>query len=175
MKKTLNLLLFFATIGLITIAITSCSDNGIVPTSSPKGGNGNQQSGDLFQEEDTLQVSYSLNKTEWKLVAFVDVANNTTKIPEHLDSFDVNYTLSFGIIEFKGISYLNGFWGNYTADYNDCSISITNFNLTYIYEFYDAKLYWDAVSIAETFTLTVDTLKLFYNNGDNYLLFSKIE
>ena len=177
MKNNFIIILLLATIGMITIAITGCSDDGITTTPLPleNGSENTQNSGDVLQDNDTLQENYSLDGTKWRLAKFVNTVYDAEKIPENLYDFEEHYTLSFDANKFNGISYFNGFWGDYTADYSDCSIDITNFSLTYIYEFYDGRLYWDAVSAAKSFTITANTLKLFYNDNNNYLLFNKIE
>ena len=82
-----------------------------------------------------------LKNTEWKLINFVDVTNNTKKTPEP-DS-EKCYILKF--LE-KGdsltaVSSTNNFIGTYTIDTQTHYILITNFCGTKIKELYDGILY----------------------------------
>ena len=114
-----------------------------------------------------------LKNTEWKLINFVDVGNNTKKTPEP-DS-EKCYTLKF--LE-KGdsltaVSSTNNFIGTYTIDTQTHYILITNFCGTKIKELYDGILYVKSLIIVNKYTIDKDILKLYYNDNKNYLEFKR--
>ena len=114
-----------------------------------------------------------LKNTEWKLINFVDVGNNTKKTPEP-DS-EKCYTLKF--LE-KGdslttTSSTNNFIGTYTIDTQTHYILITNFCGTKIKELYDGILYVKSLIIVNKYTIDKDILKLYYNDNKNYLEFKR--
>ena len=114
-----------------------------------------------------------LKNTEWKLINFVDVANNTKKTPEP-DS-EKCYTLKF--LE-KGdslttTSSTNNFIGTYTIDIKTSSISITSLGGTKINEIYDGILYIESLIKVNKYTIDKDILKLYYNDNKNYLEFKR--
>ena len=114
-----------------------------------------------------------LKNTEWKLINFVDVANNTKKTPEP-DS-EKCYILKF--LE-KGdsltaVSSTNNFIGTYTIDNQTHYILITNFCGTKIKELYDGILYVKSLITVNKYTIDKDILKLYYNDNKNYLEFKR--
>jgi len=114
-----------------------------------------------------------LKNTEWKLINFVDVANNTKKTPEP-DS-EKCYTLKF--LE-KGdslttTSSTNNFIGTYTIDIKTSSISITSLGGTKINEIYDGILYVESLIKVNKYTIDKNILKLYYNDNKNYLEFKR--
>ena len=114
-----------------------------------------------------------LKNTEWKLINFVDVTNNTKKTPEP-DS-EKCYILKF--LE-KGdsltaVSSTNNFIGTYTIDTQIHYILITNFCGTKIKELYDGILYVKSLIIVNKYTIDKDILKLYYNDNKNYLEFKR--
>ena len=114
-----------------------------------------------------------LKNTEWKLINFVDVANNTKKTPEP-DS-EKCYILKF--LE-KGdsltaVSSTNNFIGTYTIDTQTHYILITNFCGTKIKELYDDILYVKSLITVNKYTIDKDILKLYYNDNKNYLEFKR--
>ena len=114
-----------------------------------------------------------LKNTEWKLINFVDVANNTKKTPEP-DS-EKCYILKF--LE-KGdsltaVSSTNNFIGTYTIDTQTHYILITNFCGTKIKELYDGILYVKSLITVHKYTIDKDILKLYYNDNKNYLEFKR--
>ena len=114
-----------------------------------------------------------LKNTEWKLINFVDVTNNTKKTPEP-DS-EKCYILKF--LE-KGdsltaVSSTNNFIGTYTIDTQTHYILITNFCGTKIKELYDGILYVKSLIIVNKYTIDKDILKLYYNDNKNYLEFKR--
>ena len=114
-----------------------------------------------------------LKNTEWKLINFVDVTNNTKKTPEP-DS-EKCYILKF--LE-KGdsltaVSSTNNFIGTYTIDTQTHYILITNFCGTKIKELYDGILYVKSLITVNKYTIDKDILKLYYNDNKNYLEFKR--
>ena len=98
-----------------------------------------------------------LKNTEWKLINFVNVGNNTKKTPEP-DS-EKCYTLKF--LE-------NGDSLTTTS-----SISITSLGGTKINEIYDGILYVESLIKVNKYTIDKDVLKLYYNDNKNYLEFKR--
>ena len=114
-----------------------------------------------------------LKNTEWKLINFVNVGNNTKKTPEP-DS-EKCYILKF--LE-KGdsltaVSSTNNFIGTYTIDTQTHYILITNFCGTKIKELYDGILYVKSLITVNKYTIDKDILKLYYNDNKNYLEFKR--
>ena len=114
-----------------------------------------------------------LKNTEWKLINFVDVGNNTKKTPEP-DS-EKCYTLKFLEKEdsLTAVSSTNNFIGTYTIDTQTHYILITNFCGTKIKELYDGILYVKSLIIVNKYTIDKDILKLYYNDNKNYLEFKR--
>ena len=114
-----------------------------------------------------------LKNTEWKLINFVDVGNNTKKTPEP-DS-EKCYTLKFlkKGDSLTAVSSTNNFIGTYTIDTQTHYILITNFCGTKIKELYDGILYVKSLIIVNKYTIDKDILKLYYNDNKNYLEFKR--
>ena len=114
-----------------------------------------------------------LKNTEWELVNFVDVANNTNKTPE--PNSEMCYILKF--LEtgdsLTAVSSTNNFIGTYTIDTQTHYILITNFCGTKIKELYDGILYVKSLIIVNKYTIDKDILKLYYNDNKNYLEFKR--
>ena len=125
------------------------------------------------KNENEKENKNPLKNTEWKLINFVDVANNTKKTPEP-DS-EKCYILKF--LE-KGdsltaVSSTNNFIGTYTIDTQTHYILITNFCGTKIKELYDGILYVKSLITVNKYTIDKDILKLYYNDNKNYLEFKR--
>ena len=114
-----------------------------------------------------------LKNTEWKLVNFVDVANNTNKIPE--PNSEMCYILKFlkTADSLTAVSSTNNFIGTYTIDIKTSSISITSLGGTKINEIYDGILYIESLIKVNKYTIDKDILKLYYNDNKNYLEFKR--
>ena len=114
-----------------------------------------------------------LKNTEWKLVNFVDVANNTNKIPE--PNSEMCYILKFleTADSLTAVSSTNNFIGTYTIDIKTSSISITSLGGTKINEIYDGILYVESLIKVNKYTIDKDILKLYYNDNKNYLEFKR--
>ena len=115
----------------------------------------------------------SLKNTEWKLINFVDVGNNTKKTPEP-DS-EKCYILKFleNGDSLTTTSSTNNFIGTYTIDIKTSSISITSLGGTKINEIYDGILYVESLIKVNKYTIDKDILKLYYNDNKNYLEFKR--
>ena len=113
-----------------------------------------------------------LKNTEWKLINFVDVGNNTKKTPEP-DS-EKCYTLKFleNGDSLTAVSSTNNFIGTYTIDIKTSSISIT-MGGTKINEIGDGISYVKSLNTVEKYMIDNNILKLYYNDNKNYLEFKR--
>jgi len=113
-----------------------------------------------------------LKNTEWKLVNFVDVANNTNKTPE--PNSEMCYILKF--LEtgdsLTAVSSTNNFIGTYTIDIKTSSISIA-MGGTKINEIGDGVSYVKSLNTVEKYMIDNNILKLYYNDNKNYLEFKR--
>ena len=113
-----------------------------------------------------------LKNTEWKLVNFVDVANNTNKTPE--PNSEMCYILKF--LEtgdsLTAVSSTNNFIGTYTIDIKTSSISIA-MGGTKINEIGDGISYVKSLNTVEKYMIDNNILKLYYNDNKNYLEFKR--
>ena len=114
-----------------------------------------------------------LKNTEWKLVNFVDVANNTNKIPE--PNSEMCYILKFleTADSLTAVSSTNNFIGTYTIDIKTSSISITSLGGTKINEIHDGILYVESLIKVNKYAINKDVLKLYYNDSKNCLEFKR--
>ena len=114
-----------------------------------------------------------LKNTEWKLVNFVDVANNTNKIPE--PNSEMCYILKFleTADSLTAVSSTNNFIGTYTIDIKTSSISITRLVGTEINEIGDGVSYVKSLNAVDKYTIDNNILKLYYNDSKNCLEFKR--
>ena len=114
-----------------------------------------------------------LKNTEWKLVNFVDVANNTNKIPE--PNSEMCYILKFleTADSLTAVSSTNNFIGTYTIDIKTSSISITRLIGTKINEIGDGVSFVKSLNTVDKYTIDNNILKLYYNDNKNYLEFKR--
>jgi len=114
-----------------------------------------------------------LKNTEWKLVNFVDVANNTNKIPE--PNSEMCYILKFleTADSLIAVSSTNNFIGTYTIDIKTSSISITRLVGTEINEIGDGVSYVKSLNAVDKYTIDNNILKLYYNDSKNCLEFKR--
>lgn len=113
-----------------------------------------------------------LKGTKWKLVGFVAAA--TGKVKEAEPASEKCYLLTFnenGI--FTGVSSTNQLMGTYVLDNEASGIHITNIGGTEINELFDGKLYVERLAAIQSFAITKNSLKLYYNVQKDYLLFNK--
>lgn len=108
----------------------------------------------------------------WKLVAFGRTANSSERSPETLDfqqptAFMIEFTADFKLIIASSTNRLSGY---FIANGNDLRITCTGG--TKVNEMPDGHKYLDALDRTERFELTTDgRLKIYYNEGLDYLLF----
>ena len=114
-----------------------------------------------------------LKNTEWKLVNFVDVANNTQKTPE--PDNEKCYVLKFleTADSLTAVSSTNNFIGTYTIDIKTSSISIASLRGTEINEIGDGVSYVKSLNIVDKYTIDNNILKLYYDDSKNYLEFKR--
>ena len=114
-----------------------------------------------------------LKNTEWKLVNFVDVANNTNKIPE--PNSEMCYILKF--LEtgdsLTAVSSTNNFIGTYTIDIKTSSISITSLVGTKINEIGDGVSFVKSLNTVDKYMIDNNILKLYYDDNKNCLEFKR--
>ena len=132
---------------------------------------------DKSEEKDLL-----LNSA-WKLVGFVDVETEKMKEAEPTDEWcfilrfkEGNFTPELsnsleGGKKLSGSSSTNSFEGAYEIDESKNSINISIGLMTQVNEYLDGELYMKSLKNTDFFSLEEDELKLYYNNGQNYLLF----
>jgi len=144
---------------------------------------------DFLVEEPPLKT---LVGTEWKLVAFVDVENNTSRPPIYGQHpyIDDCYTIYFDSVGsepywhcdyptfFTGFADHNDILaGCYFANYADLTFQVNKPIMTTAVGTNvenDEKNFLAGLRDSEEFELTTKHLKLFYNNKKNYLLFNRI-
>jgi hypothetical protein len=114
-----------------------------------------------------------LKNTEWKLVNFVDVANNTNKIPE--PNSEMCYILKFleTADSLTAVSSTNNFIGTYTIDIKTSSISIASLRGTEINEIGDGVSYVKSLNTVDKYMIDNNILKLYYNDSKNCLEFKR--
>ena len=114
-----------------------------------------------------------LKNTEWKLVNFVDVANNTNKIPE--PNSEMCYILKFleTADSLTAVSSTNNFIGTYTIDIKTSSISITRLVGTEINEIGDGVSYVKSLNTVDKYMIDNNILKLYYDDNKNCLEFKR--
>ena len=114
-----------------------------------------------------------LKNTEWKLVNFVDVANNTNKIPE--PNSEMCYILKF--LEtgdsLTAVSSTNNFIGTYTIDIKTSSISIASLRGTEINEIGDGVSFVKSLNTVDKYMIDNNILKLYYDDNKNCLEFKR--
>ena len=114
-----------------------------------------------------------LKNTEWKLVNFVDVANNTNKIPE--PNSEMCYILKF--LEtgdsLTAVSSTNNFIGTYTIDIKTSSISIASLRGTEINEIGDGVSFVKSLNTVDKYMIDNNILKLYYDDSKNCLEFKR--
>ena len=136
----------------IILAIVSCKDN----------------------EPDSPIKYPSLVGTKWQLVGFFDVETNTLKEVSEYHLL-CSYTLLFYEEQLCAISSSNFHVGPYNADFTSFIFEFRPVS-TLAGESDEGILYSDIlITKVKSFSLVNDTLKLFYNDAKNYLLYNKTE
>ena len=115
-----------------------------------------------------------LKGTTWKLAGFMDVETGNLKVAEpdaprcYILRFDTNST-------FSGTSSTNEIYGEYRIDYEKSTLNITGYGGTKINELFDGLLFVKSFMSVQSFFLSDAELRLYYDNGKNYLLFKTKE
>jgi len=105
----------------------------------------------------------------WKFDGFGSSANAPfeTAVPADRDNcFQIKFTVGG---TFSGFTATNSFSGEYAIV--GSKLSINSFAQTEIYELGNGEKYSQALRVVERFEITNNSLKLFYNQDQNYLLF----
>ena len=120
----------------------------------------------------------SLTGIKWKLVGIGDVKTDELKA---LKSYTVDgkdcakcYTVTFKENgTFTGFSTTNELYGNYLINYSTHDFKISELGGLKINELGDGNIYFTLLGIVQSYDLIESGLKLYYNNKNNYLLFSE--
>jgi len=148
-------LLGIATIGLIIAINTSCKE-------------------DPFDPPEPQQ---SLVDTKWQFMGYFDTETNVIEEPDNSgqNSAPQPYTLYFEEEYLYAVSKSNLHWGKYEADYISFAIQFA-LGSTLAGELAGGVLYAKILkSQVQSFSFKNDTLKLFYNDKKNYLLYNKTD
>ena len=130
-------------------------------------------SGSFSACKDEQKEPVSLTNTSWKLVGIVDTKTNVLTELEPKDCAKC-FTLIFDTDStFLTYTASNDLGGVYIIDYITQSFHITNFGGTKVGEIGGGELYvtpfWNKSILS--FSLQQNELKLYYNDGKNYLNF----
>jgi hypothetical protein len=118
--------------------------------------------------------SNHLAGTIWKLEGFVDVGTGNLKVAEPNDpkcyilTFDTDSTIS-------GTSSTNGVSGIYSVNYEKSTLCFIAYGGTKRGEVHDGYLFVNSFRAVQSFSLSDTALRLYYNDGKNYLLFKAKE
>ena len=173
MTKLNSILLFVMMIGVVTINFMACKEP--PPVDPPP-----------VEPPDTTQ--YFLENTKWKLIAFVDNENNTTRPYLNIKNIindDMWYTLDFleqsdstdtttisGIV---GTAEINDIYACYNVNYNNSTVHFYEVMQTGAYLLYenDESNFFTVLWGTKVFEITKNHLKIFYNDKKNHLLFER--
>jgi heat shock protein HslJ len=122
----------------------------------------------LLSEGQELTTEYLIGAS-WKLVAFVNGADGTSKTPESVS--ENNYWITFNKDgTFSAKSAVNELEGSYTINPATSTISITELGGTKIHEQPDGHLFVEQLQSIQSFSVEQSSLKLYHTEKD-YLLF----
>jgi hypothetical protein len=168
MKKVLSLLVAITS---LTLVFVDCNDNGVKPPVDPNGS--------VNVPADTSKggsSSQSLAGTSWKLFDVIGDDRDWWAVSDRPSNYgDKLYTLEFkDDSTFITYSWVNEFYGTYTMNFSgdDVFYSINFSSGTKVGG--PPDLWWDTHLLVETFTVQENELKLFYNDGENCLLFKPL-
>lgn len=115
----------------------------------------------------------SLINTDWKLIGFVNVLENTIKIaePQHENCYRLTFKPDGTFI---GQTSTNQAGGRYEVNVQDKSLKILSIGGTEINELFDGKLYVESMLKIEAFSITERGLALYYDNKKHFLLFKPV-
>jgi len=122
-------------------------------------------------EPPELPQSPALLRTKWGLTGIVDVGTGSLT---RLEPDNFLYTLYFDSeTALSAWSPANTGRGGYVADYETGGIRVSGLWRTEVYDQEDGELWWRILGTVESFSLGDNELKLFYDGGKSYLLFSR--
>jgi len=129
-----------------------------------------------------------LADTKWKLAGFGDVGEGELREPGYGDPWGRDpktwYTLFFlpdTALDYRGYmiadveSVMNGGGFMYVADYESSTFTTVETMFTQMQERFNGQEYINALEEVQAFELRDTTLKLYYNDKKNYLLFRSWE
>lgn len=110
--------------------------------------------------------------TKWQLIGFGNELTGIIKeaLPKNDDSYLLNFDTD---TTFTGVSSTNRIWGSYTYSLKDRKFNVANLASTKIKEVDDGNYYLESLPIVESYFYRQQELRLYYNNGMNFLLFKK--
>ena len=109
----------------------------------------------------------------WKLEGIGDLSNNSFE-KANPSNCENCYTITFvkdGM--FSGFTASNSFYGEYQIEVT--KLKVNNFTTTKVYELGNGEKYSEAIPHIVSFEITGNELKLYYNQGQNYLLFNLLK
>lgn len=105
----------------------------------------------------------------WKLVGFVDAEGNLEQVkPDDVRCYWIIFNQDG---TYYGASSTNEIDGKYDFNAKALKIHILSYGGTKINELFDGKLYVENLKSIHSFSYTKEELKLYYDEGNNYLLF----
>jgi len=125
-----------------------------------------------------------LFNTKWKLVGFFDVEKEMLATPEVNDCENC-YTLEFSGQKDTLFLYDSGYWRcsgeiitlnfgcSYAVDYTSSTFNFGAITRVAAQELHDGEEYNMMLYNVQAFELSNDSLKLYYNDRKNYLLFKR--
>ena len=123
--------------------------------------------------EKEKKTSEDITNVKWHLTKFVDVENKTEEAPLY-NSSDV-YWLKLNTSSYEGKSFSNVLAGTVNIDAVTKKITFSNIGGTEINELFDGQRFIDCLKQVYSFKKTTEnTLILYYDNNNKYLLFEKI-
>ena len=124
-----------------------------------------------------VEQKITLANTQWQWIGIVDVeTGELVHEPQHIAFCgDRCFTLEFITGDrdrnVRGFSTNNMLIGYYAADYKTREINIVVWRFTYVMEPPDGFLYVHVLNVVQFFSLKETELRLYFNDGENYLLF----
>jgi len=117
--------------------------------------------------------TYPLEDTSWKLAGVVDVETGSLTVLEPKDCRQC-FTIRFGRNStFTGHSSINDLSGTYEIDHKKKTFHFVTIGGTRINETGDGDLFMAALWLVQSFSLQENTLRLYYSDKQNYLLFNQ--
>ncbi|MDD4739034.1 MAG: META domain-containing protein [Bacteroidales bacterium] len=113
-----------------------------------------------------------LEFSEWKLTKFVNVLNQTFKTPEpeDIDCYFLRFELNNRIFIRSSVNNISG---DYVINTENSYFKFENLVGTEIAEVYDGNLFVECINNISNYSISNNTLKLYYNNYQYYLEFEK--